>query len=136
MHKHNFSAGPSILPQTVFQQAAQAVLNFNDIGLSILEISHRSQPFMDVMEETESLLDELLGLNKQFDILFLGGGASTQFFMTAMNYLDDDEVAGYVDTGAWSSKAIKEANNFGKIDVVASSKDSNYNQHSQRLSDT
>ncbi|WP_103863936.1 3-phosphoserine/phosphohydroxythreonine transaminase [Aquimarina sp. I32.4] len=126
MKKHNFSAGPCILPQEVFKEASQAVLDFNNSGLSILEISHRSKDFVDVMEEARSLALELLGLEgKGYKALFLQGGASTQFLMTAYNLLQTK--AGYLNTGAWSDKALKEAKFFGEIVEVASSKDSNFN---------
>ncbi|AXT54945.1 3-phosphoserine/phosphohydroxythreonine transaminase [Aquimarina sp. AD1] len=126
MKKHNFSAGPCILPQEVFKEASQAVLDFNDSGLSILEISHRSKDFVDVMEEARSLALELLGLEgKGYKVLFLQGGASTQFLMAAYNLLQTK--AGYINTGSWSDKAIKEAKIFGEVIEVASSKDANYN---------
>lgn len=126
MKKHNFSAGPCILPQEVFKEASQAVLDFNDSGLSILEISHRSKDFVDVMDEARSLALELLGLEgKGYKVLFLQGGASTQFLMTAYNLLQSK--AGYINTGSWSDKAIKEAKFFGEVVEVASSKDANYN---------
>ncbi|WP_108804012.1 3-phosphoserine/phosphohydroxythreonine transaminase [Aquimarina sp. Aq107] len=126
MKKHNFSAGPCILPQEVFKEASQAVLDFNDSGLSILEISHRSKDFVDVMEEARSLALELLGLEgKGYKVLFLQGGASTQFLMAAYNLLQNK--AGYINTGSWSDKAIKEAKIFGEVIEVASSKDANYN---------
>ncbi|WP_074406038.1 MULTISPECIES: 3-phosphoserine/phosphohydroxythreonine transaminase [Aquimarina] len=126
MKKHNFSAGPCILPQEVFKEASQAVLDFNNSGLSILEISHRSKDFVDVMEEARSLVLELLGLEgKGYKTLFLQGGASTQFLMTAYNLLQTK--AGYLNTGTWSDKAVKEAKLFGEIVEVASSKDSNFN---------
>ncbi|PKV51490.1 phosphoserine aminotransferase [Aquimarina sp. MAR_2010_214] len=126
MKKHNFSAGPCILPQEVFKEASQAVLDFNNSGLSILEISHRSKDFVDVMEEARSLALELLGLEgKGYKALFLQGGASSQFLMTAYNLLQSK--AGYLNTGAWSDKAIKEAKLFGDVIEVASSKDSNFN---------
>ena len=124
MLKHNFSAGPCILPQDVFKKAAAAVLNFND--LSILEISHRSKDFVAVMEKAQSLALEHLGLtHKGYKALFLGGGASMQFLMTAYNLLENK--AAYLNTGTWSDKAIKEAKLFGDIVEVASSKDANYN---------
>lgn len=122
----NFSAGPSILPKTVFQQASQAVLDLNGTGLSILEISHRSSYFEPILHEAHSLVKELLGLNDDYEVLFLTGGASTQFFMTVMNLLPEGKKAAYVDTGVWSSKAINEAKMLGQIDVIASSKDKNY----------
>ncbi|MFC5045833.1 3-phosphoserine/phosphohydroxythreonine transaminase [Aquimarina hainanensis] len=126
MKKHNFSAGPCILPQDVFKEASQAILDFNNSGLSILEISHRSNDFVDVMEEARSLALELLGLEgKGYKALFLQGGASTQFLMTAQNLLS--KKAGYINTGTWSSKAIKEAKLFGEVVEVASSKDANFN---------
>ncbi|MDH7445809.1 3-phosphoserine/phosphohydroxythreonine transaminase [Aquimarina sp. 2201CG14-23] len=126
MKKHNFSAGPCILPQEVFNEASQAVLDFNNSGLSILEISHRSKDFVDVMEEARSLALELLGLEgKGYKVLFLQGGASTQFLMTAYNLLQ--KKAGYINTGSWSDKAIKEAKIFGEVIELASSKDANYN---------
>lgn len=125
MKKHNYSAGPCILPQEVFKEASQAVLEYNNSGLSILEISHRSKDFVDVMEEARSLSLELLGLDgKGYKALFLQGGASMQFLMAAYNLLE--KKAAYLDTGTWSSKAIKEAKMFGEVEVVASSKDKNY----------
>jgi len=128
MKKHNFSAGPAILAPEVLKQASEAALDFNGMGLSILEISHRSPEFTAVMEEIQPLTLELLGLSSdEYAPLFLTGGASSQFFMSAMNLLDDGEKASYVDTGAWSKKAVKEAKLYGNIDVVASSADKNYN---------
>ena len=125
MKKHNFSAGPSILPQEVFQKASQAVLDYNNSGLSILEISHRSKDFVDVMENARELALELLGLQgKGYKALFLQGGASTQFLMVAYNLLKGK--AGYVNTGSWSSKAIQEAPLFGDVVELASSKDANF----------
>ncbi len=126
MKKHNFSAGPSILPQEVLQQAANAVIDYNNEGLSLIEISHRSKAFVDIMENARALVLELLGLEgKGYKALFLQGGASLQFLMTAMNLLE--KKAGYVNTGAWSGKAIKEAQKIGDIIEVASSADANFN---------
>jgi phosphoserine aminotransferase len=126
MKKHNFSAGPCILPQEVFLKASEAIMDFNNSGLSILEISHRSPAFVDVMEEARALALELLGLqNKGYQALFLQGGASLQFIMSAYNLLENK--AAYLDTGTWSAKAIKEAKLLGEVEVVASSKDKNYN---------
>lgn len=124
--KHNFGAGPCILPQEVFKEAAQAVLEFNDTGLSILEISHRSKEFEEVIAETESLVRELLNVPENYAVLFLQGGASQQFAMIPMNLLPEGGKAAYLDTGVWASKAAKEAKNLGQIAIVASSKDSNY----------
>jgi phosphoserine aminotransferase len=127
LQKHNFSAGPAILPRTVMEQAAQAVLDFHGSGLSLLEISHRSKDFEAVMAETEALVRQIGSFDESFAVLFLTGGASTQFFMVPMNLLDDSARAAYLDTGTWASKAIKEARNFGQVDVLASSKAANYN---------
>tara|TARA_Y100000385_G_scaffold14731_1_gene15048 strand:- start:4397 stop:5467 length:1071 start_codon:yes stop_codon:yes gene_type:complete len=123
---HNFSAGPSILPDQVFEKASSAVKNFNNSGLSILEISHRSKDFMNVLEESRSLALEIAGLNsEEYSCLYLQGGASLQFLMTAYNFLNNN--AAYINTGSWSSKAIKEAKLFGKVSEIASSKDKNFN---------
>lgn len=126
MKKHNFSAGPCILPESVLQKASEAVLNFNNDNLSLIEISHRSKPFVAVMEKARSLALELLGLeNKGYKALFLHGGASTQFLMAAYNLLN--KKAAYLNTGTWSDKSIKEAKLFGEVIEVASSKDQNFN---------
>ncbi len=127
MKKHNFSPGPAILPASVLEAAAQAVVDFNGSGLSLLEISHRSAAFTAVMEEAVASTKELLQLNDDYAVLFLGGGASSQFYMAPMNLLNENETACYADTGTWASKAIKEAKLFGKVEVIASSKDKNYN---------
>ncbi len=127
MKKFNFSAGPAILPKEVMAEASESVVDFGGLGFSILEISHRSKEFVAVMEEAQSLAKELLGVGDNYDVLFLQGGASTQFVMAAMNFLGDNEKAGYVDTGSWSTKAIKEAKRYGETIVLASSKDKNFN---------
>ncbi len=124
--KHNFGAGPCILPQEVFQEASQAVLNFNDTGLSILEISHRTKEFEAVVDEAERLVRELLNVPQNYSVLFLQGGASQQFAMVPMNLLPDGSKAAYLDTGVWSTKALKEAKNIGQVEIVASSSDKNY----------
>ena len=127
MKKHNFSAGPCILPQEVLAQAAEAVLNFNNDGLSLIEISHRSKAFVKVMETARSLALELLGLqNNGYAALFLQGGASMEFLMTPYNLLSVNGKAAYLDSGTWSAKSIKEAKLLGDIEVIASSKDKNY----------
>ncbi len=123
---HNFNAGPSILPKEVFEQAAEAILNFDNTGLSILEFGHRTSEFTAVMEEARLLAKELMHLDDDHQVLFLHGGASTQFMQIPMNLLDPKDCAAYADTGVWSSKAIKEAKLFGKVDVVCSSKEKNY----------
>ena len=127
MKKHNFSAGPSILPQEVLKKASEAVNNFNGIGLSLIEISHRSKEFIEVMETSKKLVKELLNLPEGYSVLFLQGGASLEFLMTAYNLLKVDGKAAYIDSGAWSAKALKEAKFLGEVDVLASSKDKIYN---------
>ncbi|MEN5088342.1 3-phosphoserine/phosphohydroxythreonine transaminase [Sphingobacterium faecium] len=124
--KHNFGAGPCILPKEVFQEASQAVIDFNNTGLSILEISHRSKEFEAVLDEATKLVRELLNVPQGYSILFLQGGASLQFAMVAMNLLSEGGKAAYLDTGVWASKAIKEAKKIGAVEVVASSSDKNY----------
>lgn len=126
MKKHNFNAGPAILPTEVFLEASEAVKDFNGSGLSLLEMSHRSKDFEAVIAEAEELVRDLYGLSSEFAVLFLSGGASTQFFMAPMNLLNSDETAGYLDTGTWASKAVKEAKAFGNVQVLASSKAENY----------
>jgi phosphoserine aminotransferase len=123
---HNFNAGPSILPKEVFEQAAAAVINYNDTGLSILETGHRTDTFQAIMDEAIALIKELMQLDNNKKILLLHGGASTQFMQVPMNLLNENEMAAYTDTGVWSSKAIKEAKLFGHVDIVCSSKESNY----------
>jgi phosphoserine aminotransferase len=128
MKKHNYSAGPCILPQEVFEKSAQAILNFNNSDLSILEISHRSKDFVAVMEEARALALELLGLEgKGYQALFLHGGASLEFLMVPYNLMHENGKATYLDTGTWANNAIKEAKHFGETVAVASSKEQNYN---------
>ena len=126
MKKHNFSAGPCVLPKSVMQKASEAILNFNGLDLSLIEISHRSKDFVAVMERAQTLALEHLGLqNKGYKALFLQGGASMEFLRVAYNLLE--KKAAYLNTGTWSSKSIKEAKLFGEIVEVASSKDQNFN---------
>ncbi len=125
-HIINFSAGPSILPKSVFEEASRSVLDLNGTGLSVLEVSHRSTHFEPILHEAMALVRELLGLSDDYEVMFLSGGASTQFFMSIMNLLPDGKKAAYVDTGVWSGKAIHEAKMLASIDVIASSKDKNY----------
>ncbi len=127
MKKHNFSAGPSILPQEVFQQASEAILDFNGMGLSLLEISHRSKEFVAVMDEARAIVKRLMKLGDDYEVLYLQGGASLQFLMVPFNLLSKDGKAAYTNTGTWASGAIKEAKMMGNVDVVASSKESNFN---------
>ncbi len=124
MKKHNFNAGPSILPREVIEKAAAAVLDFDGLGLSILEISHRSKEFDAVMDDAVALFRELLNIPENYKVIFVGGGASTQFFHIPYNLLETK--AGYINTGVWSKKAIKEAKNFGVVEVLASSEDRNF----------
>ena len=124
--KHNFGAGPCILPKEVFEEAAKAVLDFNGTGLSILEVSHRSKEFEEVVVETERLVRELLNVPEDYSILFLQGGATQQFAMVPMNLLPENGKAAYLDTGVWASKAAKEAKKVGQVEIVASSSDQNY----------
>lgn len=123
---HNFNAGPSILPKPVFEEASRAILDFNGTGLSILEIGHRTRLFQEVMDEARSLVRELMRLDEDHEVLFLHGGASTQFFQVPMNLLEENDMAAYTDTGIWAGKAIKEAKLFGHVEIVCSSKDKNF----------
>lgn len=124
---HNFSAGPCVLPQEVLKKASEAVINFNDLNLSLIEISHRSKDFVEVMENARKLVRELLNVPDNYEILFLQGGASLGFLMAAYNFLTENGKAGYVTTGAWASKAFKEAQGLGNAVEIASSKDKNFN---------
>ena len=133
---HNFNAGPSILPQEVFEQAGKAVINFNQTGLSILEIGHRTPLFEPVMEEARMLVKELMRLDKDHEVLFLHGGATTQFMQVPMNLLDENEIAAYTETGTWAGKAIKEAKFFGHVEIAGSSKENNYTNIPEALSVT
>lgn len=129
MKKYNFSAGPCILPQEVLQKASEAIINFDGLDLSLIEISHRSPNFVAVIEKARQLVLELLNLeNKGYQVLFLQGGASSQFLLSAYNLMNvSNGKAAYLNTGTWSSKAIKEAKLFGELIEVASSKDKNFN---------
>lgn len=128
MKVHNFSAGPSILPQEVLNEASEAVKNFDNLNLSLVEISHRSKNFVAVMDEAIALVKKLLKLPEGYSVLFLQGGASMQFTMVAQNLLKaQNGKAAYTETGTWASKAIKEAKLFGDVNVLGSSKDKNFN---------
>ena len=127
MKKHNFSAGPCILPQEVLRQAAEAVLNFNNDDLSLIEISHRSQPFIDVMDKAQDLVKELLVVPEGYSVLFLQGGASLEFLMVALNLMKVDGKAAYTNTGVWAKKAIVEAKSVGEVIIVGDYSDKNYN---------
>jgi len=125
MKKHNFYAGPSILPDSTLENTAEAIKNFAGTGISIMSISHRSKEFIAVMDEAQQLFKELLNIPDDYSVLFLGGGASTQFAMVPFNLMN--KKAAYLNTGAWSKKAIKEAKLFGEVDVIGSSEDKNFN---------
>lgn len=123
---HNFSAGPAILPQSALDASIEAIKNFAGTNLSLLEVSHRGKEFEAVMDESRAIVKELLGVPDGYSILFLQGGASTQFAMVPFNLLDENQTAAYLDTGVWANKALKEAKLFGNVNVVASSKADNY----------
>jgi phosphoserine aminotransferase len=125
---YNFNAGPGILPAEVLKEAAEAVINFNGSGLSLLEVGHREAPFVAVMDEARQLVKELMQLENNREVLFLQGGATMQFMQVPMNLLGTNQAAAYTDTGTWSSKAIKEAKVFGHVEIEGSGKDSNYTQ--------
>ena len=125
--KHNFSAGPCILPQEVLKKASEAILNFNNDNLSLIEISHRSQPFVNVMDKARGLVKELLDVPSGYSILFLQGGASLEFLMAPINLMKKDGgKSAYLNTGTWSKKAIAEARNFGEVIIVGDSSNENY----------
>ena len=124
MKKHNFNAGPSILPQEVLENAAKAIIDFNGSGLSLLSISHRTKDFDDVLAEADALFRELLNIPDNYRIFYIGGGASTMFYEVPANFLG--RKAAYVNTGVWSKKAIKEAKRYGEVEVLASSEDRNF----------
>ena len=126
MNIHNFSAGPCILPKSVMKKAAESVVNYNNTGLSIMEMSHRSKDFVAVMNKAIALVKELMNVPDNYDVIFLQGGASAQFYMTALNLLPVNGKAAYINTGTWAEKAIKEASLIGDIVEVASSKDRNF----------
>lgn len=122
---HNFSAGPAILPQEVIQNCSDALQNFSGTNLSLIEVSHRSKEFVNVMDEAQSLVKKLMNIGDDYEVMYLQGGASSQFLMVAMNLLENK--AAYLNTGTWSTKAIKEAKHYGAINELASSADNNFN---------
>ena len=131
---HNFNAGPSVLPREVFEEASKAILNFNDTGLSILEIGHRTSLFQPVMDEARSLVKELMQLGDKHEVLFLHGGATTQFMQVPMNLLNENDIASYTETGTWAGKAIKEAKLYGHVEIAGSTKTDNYRSIPDELS--
>ena len=136
---YNFCAGPAALPQAVLEQAQQEMLDYRGLGLSIVEMSHRDNVFVEIAEQAEKDLRDLMGISDDYAVLFLQGGASSQFAMVPMNLLGEGQTADYINTGQWSKKAIKEAGRYGKINVAASSEDTNFStvppQDSWNLSD-
>lgn len=133
---HNFNAGPSVLPKEVFEEASKAVINFNDSGLSLLEIGHRTPLFEAVMDEARTLVRELMRLDSDHEVLFLHGGATTQFMQVPMNLLNENDIAAYTETGTWANKAIKEAKLFGHVEIAGSSKENNYTSIPKNLNVT
>src|SRR6476659_1798890 len=123
---HNFNAGTSVLPKEVFEEASKAVIDFNDTGLSILEIGHRTNLFEPVMQEARALVKELMDLDNDHEVLFLHGGATTQFMQVPMNLLNENGIACYSQTGSWAVKAITEAKLFGHVEIAGSSLETNY----------
>lgn len=134
MTLHNFNAGPSILPKEVFEAASQSILNFNNSGLSILEIGHRTPLFQPVMDEARALVKELMQLDDDHEVLFLHGGATTQFMQVPMNLLRENGMAAYTETGTWANKAIREARLFGHVEIAGSSKEDQYCHIPRQLS--
>lgn len=136
---YNFCAGPAALPQAVLEQAQQEMLDYRGLGLSIMEMSHRDNVFVEIAEQAEKDLRDLMGISDDYAVLFLQGGASSQFAMVPMNLLGEGQTADYINTGQWSKKAIKEAGRYGNINVAASSEDTNFStvppQDSWALSD-
>ena len=130
---YNFSAGPGMLPQDALDAASEAVLDYKNNGMSILEMSHRSQSVVDLINNTTNLARELLSIPDNFHILWLQGGASTQFSMIPMNLLSDEQIADYTDTGLWAGKAIDEAKAFGSVNVASSTKEFVYNHINKDL---
>ncbi|HEY2727396.1 MAG TPA: 3-phosphoserine/phosphohydroxythreonine transaminase [Parafilimonas sp.] len=134
MKMYNFNSGPAVLPAEVLQQASEAVINFDNLGLSILEIGHRTDWFINILDEARSLVKELMQLNESYEVLYLHGGATTQFMQVPLNLLDENETAAYCDNGIWGSKAIKEAKLFGNVHIACSSKDRNHTYIPKELS--
>jgi len=131
---YNFNSGPAVLPASVLQEASGAILDFTSIGLSILEIGHRTEWFVHVLEEAKSLVKELMQLDDSYEVLYLHGGATTQFMQVPINLLDENATASYCDNGIWGSKAIKEAKLFGNVHIACSSKDQNHTYIPKELS--
>src|SRR5689334_19482879 len=125
-HMLNFNAGPAALPDVVLQQAAEAIINYNNTGLSILSIPHRGDLFVAILEESKALVKELCGLGDDYEVMWLQGGGRLQFCMVPMNFLRQNETAGYIDSGHWAAEAIDAAKHYGTTGVLASSRADNY----------
>ncbi|MGI9138768.1 MAG: 3-phosphoserine/phosphohydroxythreonine transaminase [Sediminibacterium sp.] len=133
MQLHNFNSGPSILPQEVLEQAAAAIHNFNNTGLSILEIGHRTSHFVEVVTEAQQIIKRLMGVDDAYEVLFLQGGATMQFMQVPMNLLDENGLAAICDNGVWGNKAVKEALNFGPVKVVSDTSDKKHTYLNKQL---
>lgn len=127
-HKINFGGGPAALPPDVFREASEAVLDYNGTGLSILEIGHRSKEFMSILDEANAIVKELCGINEDHEVLWLHGGGRLQFAMIPMNFLGDNDRAGYIDSGHWATEAAEYAMHYGGTEILSTSRDSNYSQ--------
>ena len=133
MQLHNFNSGPSILPPEVLEQAAAAIHNFNNTGLSILEIGHRTSHFVEVVTEAQQIIKRLMGLDDAYEVLFLQGGATMQFMQVPMNLLDENGLAAICDNGVWGNKAVKEASIFGPVKVVSDTSDKKHTYLNKQL---
>ncbi len=133
MQLHNFNSGPSILPPEVLEQSAAAIHNFNNTGLSILEIGHRTSHFVEVVTEAQQIIKRLMGLDEAYDVLFLQGGATMQFMQVPMNLLDENGLAAICDNGVWGNKTVKEASNFGPVKVVSDTSDKKHTYLNKQL---
>ncbi|MDP4619394.1 MAG: 3-phosphoserine/phosphohydroxythreonine transaminase [Sediminibacterium sp.] len=133
MQLHNFNSGPSILPTVVLEQAAAAIHNFNNTGLSILEIGHRTSHFVEVVTEAQQIIKRLMGLDDAYEVLFLQGGATMQFMQVPMNLLDENGLAAICDNGVWGNKAVKEASIFGPVKVVSDTSDKKHTYLNKQL---
>lgn len=133
MQLHNFNSGPSILPPSVLDQAAKAIHNFNNTGLSILEIGHRTSHFVEVVKEAQEIIKRLMNLDDAYEVLFLQGGATMQFMQVPMNLLDSNGLAAICDNGVWGNKAVKEAKLFGPVKVVSDTSDKKHTYINKQL---
>lgn len=125
---YNFSAGPAMLPESVLKKAQEEMMNYRDSGMSVMEMSHRSKQYEEIIKDAESVLREIMAIPEDYSVLFLQGGASSQFAMVPLNLFGENKTADYVNTGTWAIKAIKEAKRYGAVNVVATSEDTNYNR--------